>query len=41
MGRLSDKAATHYRMLNTSKGFSAQGLRAIIDRDIYKVNMLS
>ena len=32
-------AAIHYRMLNQSKGFSAQGLRALIDRDLYKEHM--
>ena len=41
IGRLSDRAATHYRMLNSSKGYSAQGLRAILDRDIYQQAMLS
>lgn len=40
IGRLSDKAATHYRMLNTSKGYSAQGLRALLDRDIYRKVMI-
>lgn len=40
IGRLTDTAATHYRMLNTSKGFSAQGLRALLDRDVYRQNML-
>jgi tRNA U34 5-carboxymethylaminomethyl modifying enzyme MnmG/GidA len=40
IGRLSDRAATHYRMLNTSKGYSAQGLRALLDRDIYRRVMI-
>lgn len=39
MGKVSDQSATHYRMLNQSKGYSAQGLRALIDRDLYKDNM--
>jgi tRNA U34 5-carboxymethylaminomethyl modifying enzyme MnmG/GidA len=26
-------------MLNQSKGYSAQGLRALIDRDLYKTHM--
>ena len=41
IGRLTDKAATHYRMLNTSKGYSAQGLRALLDRDIYRKAMFN
>lgn len=41
IGKISDLSATHYRMLNTSKGYSAQGLRAIIDRDLYRQHMLS
>lgn len=28
-------------MLNASKGYSAQGLRALIDRDLYRENMYS
>jgi len=40
MGRLTDLSATHYRMLNTSKGYSAQGLRALLDRDLYRQYML-
>lgn len=40
IGRLTDKAAIHYRMLNTSKGYSAQGLRALLDRDIYRKVMM-
>ena len=40
IGRLTDKAATHYRMLNTSKGYSAQGLRALLDRDIDRKVMI-
>ena len=39
IGKVSDMSATHYRMLNESKGYSAQGLRALIDRDLYKSNM--
>lgn len=39
IGKISDASATHYRMLNESKGFSAQGLRALIDRDLYRLNM--
>lgn len=40
IGRLTDKAAIHYRMLNTSKGYSAQGLHALLDRDIYRNAMI-
>ncbi len=40
IGKLSDKASTHYRMLNTSKGYSTQGLRALLDRDIYRSSMI-
>ena len=40
IGRLTDMAATHYRMLNTSKGYSAQGLRALLDRDVYRKAMI-
>lgn len=40
IGSLTDKAATHYRMLNTSKGYSAQGLHALLDRDIYRRAMI-
>jgi len=36
IGKISDLSATHYRMLNASKGYSAQGLRALIDRDLYR-----
>ncbi len=39
IAKISDKSATHYRMLNQSKGYSAQGLRALIDRDLYRQNM--
>lgn len=41
IGKVSDLSATHYRMLNASKGFSAQGLRALIDRDRYRHHMLA
>ena len=39
IGKVSDMASIHYRMLNESKGYSAQGLRALIDRDLYKKHM--
>jgi tRNA U34 5-carboxymethylaminomethyl modifying enzyme MnmG/GidA len=41
IGKLSDLAATHYRMLNTSKGYSTQGLRALLDREIYRTSMIA
>ena len=39
MGRMADKAAIQYRMLNQSKGAAVQGLRAQIDRKLYRQAM--
>ncbi len=39
MGRMADKAAIQYRMLNRSKGAAVQGLRAQIDRKLYRQAM--
>ena len=39
MGRMADKAAIQYRMLNRSKGPAVQGLRAQIDRKLYRLAM--
>ena len=40
MGKFADKASLQYRLLNASKGSAVQGLRAQIDREIYKKNIL-
>ncbi|HIA27005.1 MAG TPA: tRNA uridine-5-carboxymethylaminomethyl(34) synthesis enzyme MnmG [Planctomycetes bacterium] len=37
--RITDQAAVHYRMLNTSKGEAVQSLRAQVDKDIYARSM--
>jgi tRNA uridine 5-carboxymethylaminomethyl modification enzyme len=39
MGRVADKAGIHFKMLNRSRGFAVWGLRAQIDRKIYKKEM--
>lgn len=39
MARMADKAAIQYRMLNRSKGAAVQGLRAQIDRKLYRKAM--
>ncbi|KAG5356746.1 tRNA uridine 5-carboxymethylaminomethyl modification enzyme MnmG [Yarrowia sp. C11] len=39
MGRVADKAGIHFKVLNRSRGFAVWGLRAQIDRKIYKQEM--
>lgn len=39
MGRLADKAGIQFRLLNSSKGPAVQGLRAQIDRKLYREAM--
>ena len=36
MGIVADESAIHYKMLNSSKGYAAQGPRTLNDRNIYK-----
>ncbi len=35
MAQVTDQAAVHYRMLNTSKGEAVRSLRAQVDKDLY------
>lgn len=39
MGRVADEAGIHFKVLNRSRGFAVWGLRAQIDRTIYKTEM--
>ena len=39
MGKIADKTAIHYRMLNSSKGFAVQAPRAQVDRIAYQLEM--
>ncbi|XP_063932588.1 tRNA uridine 5-carboxymethylaminomethyl modification enzyme MnmG-like isoform X2 [Zophobas morio] len=40
-GRICDKSGVMFRLLNLSKGEAVQGIRAQIDRSLYRSNMLS
>jgi tRNA uridine 5-carboxymethylaminomethyl modification enzyme len=39
MGRIADQSALQFRVLNRSKGAAVHGLRAQIDRRLYRANM--
>jgi tRNA uridine 5-carboxymethylaminomethyl modification enzyme len=38
MGRLADKSAIQYRILNESKGYAVQSTRVQVDKDLYTIN---
>jgi tRNA uridine 5-carboxymethylaminomethyl modification enzyme len=40
IGRISDRSALQYKVLNQSKGEAVKGPREQIDRDLYKQNMI-
>ncbi len=39
IGKISDMAGSHFKVLNTTKGPAVQGPRALVDRERYKENM--
>ena len=39
MGKVADLSALNFKALNTSKGAAVIGLRAQMDRDVYKKNI--
>ncbi len=41
MGKLSDLSAIQYRILNSSKGYAVRATRMQIDKNLYKINLLS